>query len=232
MNKHYDNLQTGDLVFFYGGGWVSSFITWATGGSYSHIAMILKDPIYIDIKLEGLYIIEANYPTEKFSLTSKNKYEHPLLPPEITSKTISNGVQIVPFEDVFKRGQHVYYRKLNCTRDDQFRKKIKELHDKVHHEPYDLDIKDWLSAEINIIIKSITGGDVKPGDFDYSNPFINKDRTDKFWCSALTGYFYVKLGFLDDKLKWTLLTPENFSNGKEQLDFINCSLDDDQILKK
>ena len=46
------NLETGDLIFFYGGNWISTMIAWFTSGDYSHMAMVLKDPIYIDIKLE------------------------------------------------------------------------------------------------------------------------------------------------------------------------------------
>ena len=180
LDKCYDKFDTGDIIFFYGGGWISNIIAWITGSSYSHMAMILKDPVNINIKLEGLYIIESNYPT-----SSKYKHEHPLLLPEITSKYITNGVQITPFEDIFKRGQNLYYRKLNCLRNNDFRKKVKKIHDKVHHKPYDLDFKDWLSAEINIIINNIKNKTY--------NPIIKRDRTDKFWCSALIGYFYVKL---------------------------------------
>lgn len=255
MNKHYDDLQTGDLILLYGGGWTSTFITWATGGTYSHIAMVLKDPLYIDIKLEGLYIIEANYPSENLNLLrgflfsqKKNELEEHPLSSDVMSKTVSNGVQIIPFENIFERNQHIYYRKLNCKRDANFRGKIKMLHDKVHHEPYNLDIRDWLAAEINIIIERITGGSVKEAEqleitstalnksvsegFTFNNPFISRDRTDSYWCSALIGYFYVNLGLLDEKIKWTLLTPENFSSGKEELKFINCTLDDDKILTK
>ena len=61
---------------------------------------------------------------------------------------------------------------------------------------------------------------------------IEKNRIDKFWCSALIGYIYVKLGFLNEKIKWTLLTPNNFSshNKNSELVFINCNLNNDASL--
>ena len=208
IKECYDNFSTGDLILFYGGGWISNILTWATGGSYSHVAMILKDPININVKLEGLYIIEANYPIKK---RKKEKYyKHPLIPPEIITDGISNGVQIIPFEDIFNRDQCLYYRKLHCNRDEFFDKKIYELHNKVHNKPYDLDIRDWILAEINIIT-------------DKNIKII--ERTDSFWCSALIGYLYVKLGFLQEDIDWSLLTPNNFCTGKKELEFINCNLD-------
>ena len=187
------------------------------------MSMILKDPTYINVKLKGLYLIEANFPVNK----AADYYEHPLLPPEIVNKNIINGVQIIPFEDVFKRNQNVYYRKLVCTRDDEFKKKISEIHKKIHHQPYDIELKDWLEAEINVIIQRLnlhlSGA--------HKLPLIEKNRTDRFWCSALIGYIYVMLGFLDKSIHWSLLSPENFSSSKVELKFINCNLSPDKKIE-
>ena len=51
------------------------------------------------------------------------------------------------------------------------------------------------------------------------------------WCSALVAYIYVKLNFLDHTLPWTLIKPNDFSDKSNILEFKNCILDKEIIIK-
>ena len=47
------------------------------------------------------------------------------------------------------------------------------------------------------------------------------NKTDRFWCSALIGYIYTKLGILKEDTDWSILRPSDFSLDGECLNFIN-----------
>ena len=103
----------------------------------------------------------------------------------------------------------VYWRKLNCTRDNRFYEKLAEAHNVVHNRPYDVIPTDWLKAAFH----------------------INKGATQKkktFWCSALVAYIYVCWGFLDNNTPWTLVSPKMLgteSPDNDELKFDNCTLE-------
>ena len=42
-------------------------------------------------------------------------------------------------------------------------------------------------------------------------------KTDRFWCSALVGYFWVQLGFLPETTDWSTLRPSDLSSSSDQL---------------
>ena len=125
------------------------------------------------------------------------------------------GVQITPFEEIYdeyeKSNSQIYLRKLHVKTGLITKKKILEIHKKVYDKPYDLDPFDW--------IQEVIGKDKHP------------KKTDRFWCSALIGYIYSKLGIIDPKTDWSFLRASDFSikyNGK--IKFINgCRLYDEQI---
>ena len=72
---------------------------------------------------------------------------------------------------------NVYWRKLECNRDDSFYKRLDRVHMEVHNRPYDTNIIDWLKAASGVNI-----GDEK--------------KTNTFWCSALIAYIYEEMGFI------------------------------------
>ena len=79
------NLKTGDLLLFdcenySGSGFISYFIKKFTQSNISHIAMVLKDPDFIDPPLKGIYVWESNYEGK----------------PDPQDGTIKFGVQITP----------------------------------------------------------------------------------------------------------------------------------------
>ena len=95
-----DNLefQTGDIILLSYDVWYSRLIEYFGYSKYSHVAMILKDPIFIDSKLKGYYVIESGYEDVV----------------DITDGKIKYGVQVNKYEDFIKKtGKYAYYRKLD-----------------------------------------------------------------------------------------------------------------------
>ena len=84
-----------------------------------------------------------------------------------------------------------------------------QIHSDLHNLPYDTDPIDWIKAKFNIELG-------------------NLQKTDTFWCSALVAYSYVKLGFLNEDIPWTIITPQDFSCTSSRLIFKNCCLSDEK----
>jgi len=191
-----ENCQTGDILLYNSKTVISRSIEYFTGSRYSHVAMILKDPTYINTKLKGLYIIESGMED---------------IPDTLSGKKFM-GVQIIPLDHALEYYKdswvgNLYYRKLICKRDDSFRNKIKELVNKTDGIKYDLCVLDWFRALF----------DIELGD---------RQLTNRFWCSALAAYLYVQLGFLDKTLEWSMIAPKQFSYYEnKRLSYKNCKLE-------
>lgn len=211
------DLQTGDLLLFVSdsSNWFfrpfTKMISWGTHSNYTHIAMVLRDPIFSDIPpLKGLYVWESSWEGKSDPQDGKIKL----------------GVQITPLQeilDAYKDKGHVFVRKLkrnlyhSCptcgnTVDNLFTKeKLQEIHNIVYDKPYDIVPKDWVEA------------------------FFHKDdapqKTSRFWCAALVGYIYTKVGILQPSTDWSILTPNDFSLSGENLQFVTTGVLDDVIRK-
>jgi hypothetical protein len=211
------DLQTGDLLLFVSdsSNWFfrpfTKMISWGTHSNYTHIAMVLRDPIFSDIPpLKGLYVWESSWEGKSDPQDGKIKL----------------GVQITPLQeilDAYKDKGHVFVRKLkrnlwkSCptcgnTVDDLFTKeKLQEIHNIVYDKPYDIVPKDWVEA------------------------FFHKDdtpqKTSRFWCAALVGYIYTRIGILQPSTDWSILTPNDFSLSGENLQFVTTGVLDDVIRK-
>ena len=204
MNIDDIEFQTGDLLLFSGNpSIVSRVIEFFTGSIFSHVAIVIKDPQFTSPPLKGLYILESGLETIRDSENHRYKF----------------GAQIVPLYNIINKYEGtVYYRKLNCERNDNFCLKLAEAHSNVHNEPYDIDPIDMIKAVLDI--------------YDGNN-----QKQTEYWCSALVGYIYSKLGFLPKDIPWTLLTPQQFSSNNTKksnsLHFTNCTLGTDvKIIKK
>lgn len=126
--------------------------------------------------------------------------------PDCENGRIKFGVQLTKLDDVIKNYKgDIYIRKLTCIRDELFYEKIDQIHSDVHNLPYDLNIFDWIKAGLH----------VKLG---------NVQKKNTYWCSALVCYIYIKCGFLQDTLPWTLISPEDFNSKKNYFKFINCNV--------
>jgi hypothetical protein len=211
------DLQTGDLLLFVSDssnwffGPFTKMISWGTHSNYTHIAMVLRDPIFSDMPpLKGLYVWESSWEGTPDPQDGKTKL----------------GVQITPLQvilDAYKDKGHVFVRKLkrnlhrSCptcgqTVDDLFTKeKLQEIHSVVYDKPYDIVPKDWVEA--------------------FFHKDSNPQKTSRFWCAALIGYIYTKIGILEPTTDWSILTPNDFSLGGENLNFVNQNVLEDSIRK-
>ena len=120
------------------------------------------------------------------------------------------GVQITPLEEIINsyldNNGKIFYRKIDCHLDTFTKEKLKEIHDVVYNKPYDVNPIDWINAALK-----------RKGK--------HPQNTSTFWCSAFVGYIYAELGIIDSSTDWTILSPNDFSETDENLNFINnCSL--------
>ena len=107
-------------------------IKYFTGSPFSHVGIILKDPIYFDQKLVGIYLWESGMETEVDPQDNLNKI----------------GVRITKLEDVFKGFTgDIYLRKLT-NYELIIKDKLIEIHKQVYKKPYDLNPIDWFEALI------------------------------------------------------------------------------------
>jgi hypothetical protein len=209
--------ETGDIILFSDKTFIPSrLIEYFTGSKYSHIGIVLKDPIYINssftnIELykhdesckyeKGLYILES---TGMSNIT------------DVEDNKFKFGVQIRKLEDVCKSYDGaIFWRKLNVPRDNNFYAKISEIHKLIHAKPYDINPIDWISTLFNINLGTT-------------------HLTNRFFCSALVAYIYTKLGFMSDNTCWSIIRPKDFGtehsfNSRAQ--FINCTVDDEIVVK-
>jgi hypothetical protein len=190
-----DKLQTGDILLFEGNAWYSRLIELFGFSRYSHIGIVLRDPTYINDKFKGLYLLQASIIADNNSVSSSLSHY---------------GVQLVPLRKAINSyilGSGImYYRSLECTRDDSFQTRLKNAYDVASNKPYDINPCDWIKAEFGMDCGNV-------------------QKTNEFWCSSLVAFIYVRLGFLYPTLPWSIITPRNFSGFEEhQLPFQDCNL--------
>jgi len=195
------NCQTGDILLYNSNTIMGRVIEIMSRSRYSHVAIILRDPTYIREDLKGLYILESG--AENIA--------------DVVSKKKVIGVQVIPLAyvlDQYENGNgYLYYRKLECSRNDDFVNTMKQIVNKTDGEPYDLNPMDWVKAEFQIQI----------GD---------EQKENTFWCSALVSYVYTQLGFLDKKLPWTIIAPRRFSYYEnERLSYLNCVVEPEKWIQ-
>lgn len=137
-----EKYNTGDILLFSDKTFLPSrIIEYVTDSKYSHAGIILKNPIYINPSLKGLYLFESTGLTDIV---------------DIEDKKLKTGVQIRPLEDVFKEyNGAIFWRKLGVIRDQNFNKIIKKVHDEVHNKPYDTNPKEWVESLFNIQIGDV-----------------------------------------------------------------------------
>jgi len=134
------NLETGDIILFSSNntGMFAIFdklIKLFTNSDYNHIGMILKDPVYINPKLKGVYLYESSWEGT----------------PDPADGKIKLGVQITPLEEAFKNNPgHAYLRKIIAKPDTFSPENIIDIYKKTNAKPYDLNPVDWIEAFFRI----------------------------------------------------------------------------------
>lgn len=198
------NLKTGDLLLFcsdFHTGFLSYFtnlIKYGTHSNYTHIAMVLKDPDFIEPNLKGLYVWESGFEGT----------------PDPQDNRIKLGVQITPLDEILKSYKNhgsVILRRVNCPENTFNKDILKKIHDVVYEKPYDIMPMDWIRALLKI--------DNKP------------QKTNRFWCSALMGYIYTKCGILKADTDWSIMSPDDFSIEKDNLNYLGQNKFENTVTK-
>lgn len=206
-NVDLSGLETGDIILFETGcnhlfSLCSLCISCCLASRYSHVAMVLKDPTYIDSELKGVYIIESTGGLLRNVVDDKYKV----------------GVAIHKLKDSIIEHNSIFTRKLNIERDEHFNMKIKQIYNNIKDKPYDINPLHWLGA----IVANITEQNNTVVDIIKKTDNQNEEW---FLCSALIANIYVKLGVLSPDTPWTIITPVDFSINGIALKYINnCSL--------
>jgi hypothetical protein len=192
-------MKTGDILLYDSRRWYSRLIEYFSGSCYSHVSIILHQPgKWLDEKLtDDNYVLESG--GEPF-------------PDSVTGKMIF-GVRVTPLSQIIDMYDNKGYGKLyirslhNENGNDDLNQKIKNVYMSIRDTPYDTDVIDW--------IKAYTDKDIV-----FTDPSLckNYQRTDRFWCSALVSYVYVKSGLLSNTIPWTLVNPGHYSS-KNSLPF-------------
>lgn len=203
-------MKTGDILLYNTSRWYSRLIEYFSGSCYSHVSIILHQPgKWLDETLtEDNYVLESG--GEPF-------------PDSVTGKMIF-GVRVTPLSQIIdmyhnKGYGKLYIRSLHYNDEDELNRKIKNIYMSIQDTPYDTDVIDWL--------KAYTEKDVVFTDLSLSK---NYQRTDRFWCSALVSYVFVKSGILVNTVPWTLVNPGHYSY-KNSLPFSKgVSLDPEILL--
>jgi len=177
-------MQTGDLLLFRGEGWISTLVEYVGCSRYSHVGVLIQNPSFLHPGLaDGWYVLDSSWGCG----------------PDSEDHQVKFGVQLHRLEDIIQLYPYhsMYIRHITAVRDDSFYEKLKEAHAVVHNKPYDLHVMDWIAAKENM---------VQP--FEVSSLW---KFTDRFWCSALVSYIYVKLDWISE-LNWSLVAPREFSS--------------------
>ena len=198
-----EDLKTGDLLLFsYNGNcanccnclftFFTGCIKCCTKSKYSHSAMVIKDPSW-DTDLKGYYVLQSSY--ESF--------------PDAENHELKLGVELVSLEELFDSyNGKIFWRKIDCIRNETFYKNLEKAHSVVHNRPYDINPYDWFRAAFKI--------DIGP-----------THRLDTFWCSALMAYVYVQLGLLPKETPWSMISPQMLSCKSKNPVFQNCLIFDE-----
>ena len=134
-------LKTGDLLLYDSNGkgiirYFDGLIRYFSGGPYTHISMVLKDPDFIHPSLKGYYVWESGWDGT----------------PDPQDGLIKLGVQITPFEEVYNKVKadngKLYMRSINCDPSIFNKANLEKIHDVVYRKPYDLVPKDWIDAAL------------------------------------------------------------------------------------
>jgi len=211
-----EQYQTGDLLLYHGTkSCIDKFLECVSPSSYSHVSMVIviPNPAFEGTTLEGTTLEDGVYVIE----STKSDI------PDAEDRLIKFGVQMTKIEDVLsEKGQEIWYRKMECVRDENFYRKLRDAHTIVHNLPYDFDLFDWVNA-------------AGFSWFNCLNPcesLCKRQRVDKFWCSALVSYILVQLNLLPFNTPWTDISPRDLGSekGGKNIHFINCKIHSEELI--
>ena len=83
-NTFLEVCETGDILLFNSRGWLSWLIEWGQTSKYSHVGIIVKDPVFLNPDWKGVYLLQSGYENT----------------PDKQSNTRLLGVQLTPIESI------------------------------------------------------------------------------------------------------------------------------------
>ena len=199
MNYSDIPFDTGDLILFHGAtigcnpftNFLSFAIERCTRSKFSHSGIVIKDPEFTPEPLQGLYLLESTGLEDI---------------PDVEDSIAKFGVQLRKLDEVIRNYDgKVFWRKLECKRDDNFYDLLAKAHSVVHNRPYD-DGVNYLKAL-----------------FHWRHGDIQEETT--FFCSALCAFIYVALEKLPQDTPWSIVTPHDLSteSKRSSIRWVFCS---------
>lgn len=126
-----DKLQTGDLVFFSGRGFISNAIKVVTGSEWSHLGMVVRLE-----RLDAVLLWEST----TFSNT-----------PDVHSGKVMHGVQLVSLSDKIRRYDgHTAYRLLSFDRTYKAEQALMDLRHELKHRPYENSSLELIKSAVDV----------------------------------------------------------------------------------
>lgn len=209
MVDKFEGMETGDILLMGNQSyWFSKIVEIYTGSKWSHVGMILKDPVWIDQSMKGMYLWQSG--SEDFDDSEDHK--------NLFGVRIDKLESIIDTYDGYIGWRHL---KLNQPIPD-LENKLKNIHALVHDKKYDTNPLDFIKASEYI----------KETTCMFLSSLFNFRRSDKFFCSALVGFIYQHLGLLPEDTEWSRCEPKTFSSENTNLKLeLDASLEDEVYIK-
>jgi len=139
-----DSIQTGDILLFSEKptNWfwkiLDGGIKFFTGSKFSHSAIALRDPTWLDASLKGLYVWEST------ALTGRS---------DAVDHTKKFGVQVQEFSEYtssFEGECGIYVRRGSNREVWKQEDMLLSIYNDTHNKPYDLYPIDWIEAAVKV----------------------------------------------------------------------------------
>jgi hypothetical protein len=209
MVDKFEGMDTGDILLMGNQSyWFSKLIEFYTGSKWSHVGIILKDPVWIDQSMTGFYLWQSG--TENFVDAEDHK--------NLFGVRIDKLENILDTYDGYIGWRHLKLKNQIPDLED----KLKNIHSIVHDKKYDIHMLDFIKAREYI----------KETTCMFLSSIFNYRRTDVFFCSALVGFIYQHLGLLPEDTEWSRCEPKTFSSENTKLKLeMDAELDDEVYIK-
>ena len=159
------------------------FVWIFTNSIYEHVGLIIKDPWWTNLK--GIYVLQSSKIPKKYKDVINNKL---------------SGVTLNKLEDFILERDLLSVRPIqNINWTCNQKKKFKNIFHEVHNKPYNSNLIDLCKIGL--------------GSYFRCNKKKIKliNESNKFICSSLISYFYIKLGWCNTDINWSVQTPEDLS---------------------
>ena len=198
-----EDLQTGDIVL----------ISNTENGIFNWFLNLIRYTTHSNYVHIGMIVKDPSFLDTPLKGTYlwESSYEGS---PDPQDNKIKLGVQLTDILSIRKNYPNAFFYVRRLYDNTIFTNdKLKEIHDVVHNIPYDIHLFDWIMA--------------------FFRKDITPQKTSRFWCSALVGYFYTKIGVLNNTTDWSIMYPSDFGLESEKLNYLgnNRLLPEEKLLK-